>query len=87
MSIDLHGHATILQVSLEWARDVGVRLEMASWGGVEALRSALPADRAVQLLEAAYTLLKLEPSVLDVRALSAACMHALPLEYGPMHDL
>jgi hypothetical protein len=66
----------ILQVSVDWARDVGQSLAKASWGGLEALQSVLPASRAVQLLEAAYTVLKQEPSVLDVRSLSAACMHS-----------
>ncbi|EIE25508.1 Metallo-dependent phosphatase [Coccomyxa subellipsoidea C-169] len=61
---------------------------MASWGGVEALRSALPADRAVQLLEAAYTLLKLEPSVLDVNPTAAeATVTVVGDTHGQLHDV
>lgn len=58
--------ATFLQISLDWARSIGQKLERASWGGKETLPSILSADTAVQVLEAAHNVLKQEPSVLDV---------------------
>lgn len=57
----------LAQVSLEWATDVGARLEQGSWEGYGALQTILPAETAVQILEAATTLLKQEPTVVDVR--------------------
>ena len=58
------------QVSLDWATDLGKRLEQASWDGHEALLSILPAATIVRLLEAATGLLKQEPTVIDVRPCS-----------------
>ena len=60
----------VAQASLEWAADLGARLEQGSWEGYSALQINLPAETAVQILEAATTLLKQEPTVVDVRPVS-----------------
>lgn len=57
---------TSVQVSVEWAKTLGQKLERASWAGFGALHSVLPADTAAQLLDAACSLLKQEPSLVDV---------------------
>ena len=64
-------HTACAQVSLEWAKDVGARLEQGSWEGHSALPNILPAETAVRILAAATALLKQEPTVVDVRPLSA----------------
>ncbi|KAK9909268.1 hypothetical protein WJX75_009817 [Coccomyxa subellipsoidea] len=76
------------EVSVDWARDVGQSLAKASWGGLEALQSVLPASRAVQLLEAAYTVLKQEPSVLDVNPVAVdSSVTVVGDTHGQLHDV
>ncbi|CAL8460824.1 g355 [Coccomyxa elongata] len=85
---DINVVTSVNEISLEWAQDVGRRLEKASWGTVQVLQSVLPASSAIQLLEAAYTVLKLEPSVLDVNpAAPAATVTVVGDTHGQLHDV
>lgn len=62
-------------ISASWATNFGRELEQATWRGPGALRSLLPLEVALNILQRATVRLKAEPTLVEVSNLHGMQLH------------